>query len=260
MPPDAPSYQEHRPHPALSSFVECYWSFRARLGRDAPLSKRVLPDGCMDILFDLSPDGEARVHPRVIGTMLNPLDVTHAGEVRLFGVRFKPGGARPWSCVPSGELTDRHAWLADIWGSDALDLQERLMAVTPGKLEPTLVDRILMDRLERADAVPDEAVLRASRLATLDPQCTVDAMARASGLGRRQLERRFHATVGVTPKTFSRIARFRRAANTLHADPAADLSRVAHGAGYADQPHFTREFRAFSGTTPGDYRSLCLAL
>ena len=134
------------------------------------------------------------------------------------------------------------------------------MAATPGKLEPTLVDRILMDRLERADAVPDEAVLRASRLATLDPQCTVDAMARASGLGRRQLERRFQATVGVTPKTFSRIARFRRAANTLHVDRAADLSRVAHGAGYADQPHFTREFRVFSGTTPGDYRSLYLAL
>ncbi len=36
------------------------------------------------------------------------------------------------------------------------------------------------------------------------------------------------------------------------------LAEVAAGAGFADQSHFTRAFRAYTGVTPGRYRELLL--
>jgi AraC-like DNA-binding protein len=60
--------------------------------------------------------------------------------------------------------------------------------------------------------------------------------------------------VGVAPKLACRVARFRAAVSLLHDRPRTDLSAVAFDAGYADQPHLTREFRALAGMTPGAYR------
>ena len=52
----------------------------------------------------------------------------------------------------------------------------------------------------------------------------------------------------------ARIARFRRAAQLLAAHPHLALSRVAHEAGYYDQPHFTKEFGRLAGRSPLAYR------
>jgi AraC-like DNA-binding protein len=80
------------------------------------------------------------------------------------------------------------------------------------------------------------------------PATPVPALADASGIGERQLRRRFAAAVGYGPKTFARIARFQRALALLRAgEPAAG---AAYAAGYADQAHMTREMRALAGRTP----------
>jgi AraC-like DNA-binding protein len=76
------------------------------------------------------------------------------------------------------------------------------------------------------------------------------------GLSERQLRRRFVAAVGYGPKTLEGVFRMRRAmslSDTISADGirlrAAD---VAMAAGYADQPHMTREMRRLTGMTPGE--------
>ena len=48
------SYREYPPCSALDEYIECYWSREARVGGESPTTQRVLPDGCVDILFDLS--------------------------------------------------------------------------------------------------------------------------------------------------------------------------------------------------------------
>ncbi len=66
------------------------------------------------------------------------------------------------------------------------------------------------------------------------------------GLSERQLRRRFHAAAGYGPKTLQRVLRFRR----FLAGPRGDLARAALEAGYADQPHLTREVARLAGTSP----------
>lgn len=208
----------------------------------------------MDIIFDLA--GGASSPPLAVGTMTRPLEVQRGGRQSLLGVRFRPGGATPFMPGEAHVLTDTATALHDLWGAGAAETGERLFdgGGTTGRL--SVLDDVLRRRLERRRPAVDEAVLHAAELATRSRgTASVHAMAKAAGLGRRQLERRFLDAVGIPPKVVARVLRFRHAVTLLHTRPGDGLSRVAFAAGYADQSHFSREFRALAHTTPGRYRT-----
>ena len=71
------------------------------------------------------------------------------------------------------------------------------------------------------------------------------------GLSERQLRRRVEDAVGYPPRTLARILRFQRFLDGRPcAGPERDLARLAAEAGYADQPHLTRESRRLGGLPP----------
>lgn len=90
----------------------------------------------------------------------------------------------------------------------------------------------------------------AARLTT----ATVSAVAEDLRVSERHLRRLFRETVGVGPKTFARLARFRHALGTAR-DWSRKSARVnwaglATAAGYYDQAHLIAEFRLIAGVTP----------
>lgn len=96
--------------------------------------------------------------------------------------------------------------------------------------------------------VPDAVRAAVGGILTSRGTARIDRVADASGVGRRQLERLFHAHVGVTPKRLASLARFAWAAGQLRRGRAgADL---ALRAGYADQAHFIRAFAELAGAPP----------
>jgi AraC-like DNA-binding protein len=56
--------------------------------------------------------------------------------------------------------------------------------------------------------------------------------------------------VGVTPHHYLRILRFRGAVRFLRERRLEKMSDLASELGYADQSHFIKEVKAFSGYTP----------
>ena len=85
----------------------------------------------------------------------------------------------------------------------------------------------------------------------------IERLRRELGCSRRHLSARFREEIGLTPKAFARILRFQRTVGLL--DGGADLAGVALACGFADQPHFTREFRALAGRTPTEFLAARLA-
>ncbi len=69
-------YREYAPAPALATMVRCYWAIRGDPAAEHALVNRVMPDSCMDVIFDLRAPLEARA--RVIGTMLKASERTVA--------------------------------------------------------------------------------------------------------------------------------------------------------------------------------------
>jgi transcriptional regulator GlxA family with amidase domain len=81
----------------------------------------------------------------------------------------------------------------------------------------------------------------------------VGIVAAESGLSRRRFIEVFAEEVGFTPKLYLRLMRFNRVLDRVFGATNVDWSEVAYLHGYADQPHFNREFREFSGLTPSQY-------
>jgi AraC-like DNA-binding protein len=69
-------------------------------------------------------------------------------------------------------------------------------------------------------------------------------------IGERQLQRLFKTTVGIGPKLYSRIVRFRMAYEKAQSERKTSWTDVAYDHGYTDQAHFVKDFKTFTGLTP----------
>jgi AraC-like DNA-binding protein len=248
--PGAAAYRETGPPPGFAQAVECFWSSEAP-APGAPQRHHVLPDGCMDILFDFR--AEMREPVTIVGTMSRALVVETGGATDLFGIRFRPGGLPALLRLDAAELRDASLDLAAIAGPLARELWERLAEASPSArpgiaaraLPPSPVDRLVAHC--------------AARIAASAGTLPIAELERSTGAGARRIERAFARHVGVGPKVFARIARFRALVAAAQAGEGgwADLAAAA---GYADQPHMTREFRHLSGLSPGEWLASAAAV
>jgi AraC-like DNA-binding protein len=252
MTPRWPQYHEVRPGPVLLPYVQCYWSLIATAAPS--FWTRVCPDVCADIIVDLS----ARLPPAArvdgartyaVGTMRQASRVPLGGNIHLLGVRFRPSVAELFFRLPMHQLTDRTVPLPDIW--DGAALLECLVAEAPTAADRiSRLEAVLLERLRRAPE-PAPAIRQAiGFIARTAGTRSVRELAETVGLGGRHLERRFRDAVGVSPKLFSRVVRFRRALALLRRPNRPPWPQLAAEAGYFDQAHLIREVRALAGTTP----------
>jgi methylphosphotriester-DNA--protein-cysteine methyltransferase len=76
------------------------------------------------------------------------------------------------------------------------------------------------------------------------------------GMSQKHLIAQFKQMVGVPPKGLARLCRFKNVIYSLDPMQPVDWTRVAHQACYYDQPHFNKDFEAFTGHSPTDYLRL----
>jgi len=226
--------------------VECYWALTAE--QASPWKSRILPDGSNDLIIDLS----AEPRPFVVGAMRRADVVPLSGRVDLLGVRFRPGGALPFLRVPLNQLTDKHVALDRLWGGAADSLADAVAAAPPGD-RVTVLERMLLAGL-RQPRLDDDLILRAVTLMRRTRGgIGIRAAAQALGTGERRLERAFDLAVGLSPKRFARVLRFLGAVREIGRLAVRPGAAVALDSGYADQPHFIREFKRLAGVTPAQY-------
>ncbi|GHJ16339.1 MULTISPECIES: helix-turn-helix transcriptional regulator [unclassified Micromonospora] len=210
---------------------------------------RVLPDGCLDLLWS------SRAGLLVAGPdRVAQVSWSAPGE-RWIGLRLPPGVGPAVFGVPAEELRDRRVPLADLWGRAAVEPADRIRAaIDPGGARcaadwcdagATILEEVARARL-RAAGGPDP--LGAHVAARLAAGATVAATAAEVGLGARALHRRSRALFGYGPKTLARILRMGRALDL--ARRGVPLAEVAVRSGYADQAHLTRDVRELTGVPP----------
>ncbi|WP_370066088.1 helix-turn-helix domain-containing protein [Streptacidiphilus sp. MAP5-3] len=203
----------------------------------APTPVRVLPDGCMDLIWM---DGELLV----AGPDTAAQVVSGAAGQHYTGLRFAPGRAAAVLGVAAWELRDQRVPLAAL-RSDRLvrEWSERVGdAADRGVALETLAAQLAETR-DLADPVPPGV------LGGLRRGLAVPALARGLALSERQLRRRCLDAFGYGPKTLDRVLRLGRALGPARG--GLPFAQVAAVAGYADQAHLAREVRALAGVPLG---------
>lgn len=229
-----------------SSPVECMWEMRGDSG-----VQRVVTDARVEIVFHLAHGFEQQRGGRwapqpqaiVAGQITRPLLIRPTAPVDTFGIRLKSWAAGAVIGCDAASFTDCISDGAAIHRKWAL-LLERL-GNAPAR------QRLDLARDAMRLSARGERLVGAVQLAeALSGQCTVDALARASSLSARQLDRLFYRNVGVGPKLFLRMLRFRSVFVRVRDQSNTNWAAVAAAAGYNDQSHLNRDFRQFAGCSP----------
>jgi AraC-like DNA-binding protein len=238
-------YAEAAPSPALAPFVVHYWIVTWDLTGRPPYEQHVLPYPCVNVTFR---PGRCRV----AGVPRGRFSEVLSGSGRVFGVRFRPGGFRPFLDTPVSSITGRFVPVAELYGAAGARLSDEILAAGDAAAVAA-VDAFLARFAPRRDA-DAELVAAVVDRAIDDPGIArVDQLAAGSGVGVRRLQRLFRDHVGVGPKWVIRRYRLHEAAARAAAGAGLDLVGLAAELGYSDQAHLTRDFTALVGCPPARY-------
>ncbi|MTD45075.1 helix-turn-helix domain-containing protein [Conexibacter sp. W3-3-2] len=238
------------PSCTLRGHVLAYAGFASR--DPAPVRRAELPFGGVAVILAL--DGGWLIDGEAFGSFAGgltevPVMTENVGAAELVQIDLTPLGARALLGVPGRELTGAVVALEDLLGRELPLLVERLALTASWAARFALLDAFVARRVAAATPVGADVARAFARLHETHGALRVDALARELHCSTRHLSRRFGEAVGLPPKAYARLLRFERAAARLRAAPC-DLGRVAAECGYADQAHFNRDFRTYTGTTP----------
>ncbi len=251
-------HQRLAPPRALAPFVQHFWFVQWDLRRANPSTAETLPHPNCYLAFehDLErPDHDPCVHQRaeIYGVTTGKFSRTMQGQGRVFGVKFQPGGLRPFLRSSISELTDRIVPASQVFGPDVLPLATQLRALHTPQTMAAAVSAYL-DR--HRPPLDRNTALAVSLVAAIldDPTIlTVDALVKRGGLGIRVLQRLFKEYVGVSPKWVIRRFRLHELLEHFHSGEALDGAQLALDLGYSDQAHLINDFRKLAGFTPTEY-------
>jgi AraC-like DNA-binding protein len=253
----------HVVHPALRPHVAAMHGYRyeeltpgVHRGLPSPYLTLVLTvDEPLSIAAHADPAQAPDAYDAMVGGLhTRPALIAHNG--RQFGVQLSltVAGARALLGVPAAALAATDCHLTDVLGPAGRELTERFREAAdwPGRF--AAVEAVLL-RLLCDATLPSPEVAEAWRLTTAAAgRLPVAEIARRVGWSPRHLGERFRAETGLGPKEAARVARFDRARRALAARVASgrapDLAALAATAGFYDQAHLAREWRAFSGLPP----------
>ncbi len=250
----SPHYQEFAPPNAIADLIDAFWCFLTPCTAlpNACLRHRVLPDGCMDLIFrcQRSTDGEM-YNPQL--TIYGATDRFNLFEIRpateFVGVRFSPGMAGLFLKVNPIDLFQQEVKPQDC--SEAfVNIFDRLCecSSTEQVLSSLQASLLVLRAVREGISLPIRAALRL--VSTSKGRMPVSQIAKVVGVSERTLRRGVTKTVGLSPKVLGRILRFQSAMTRVRSQQTADLCRIALECGYVDQSHMGREFQQFSGSTP----------
>ena len=247
------SFREVAPCAALAPYIRCFW------GSERPLPNRpshaeglVIPDTCMDIIFSVD-YAQNRVSSAFCTldeqSYRTPAGGESGGLSATFAIRF-------------------YAWTACLFAEDKLNGSanghfpvdaffrriERMLAPILFE-ETTLMGKVLAAEKTLLAALrpekADPAVLNAiHHILRTEGRVRISGVSAAIALSPRQLERRFDAAMGVSPKTLASLMRYQLLWQDMALNPRFSVLDAVDRFGYADQSHLLHDFRLRHGMSP----------
>ncbi|MGB5820992.1 MAG: helix-turn-helix domain-containing protein [Saonia sp.] len=263
---DTVTYQRHEPCTDLKTYISYYWYMENGENEEQVHPDLLIPDGYPEIIFIL--EGSYYKRPladesqitsvyssSVIGIQNKSLLVKRVGKVKLFGIKFKPMGFYRFFGQMAVRTFGDTLVLTEFNVPYLLELEQTLKNKDSSDNAVALINGTLRAHISRIKYSKKEAIVQECIHGILSTKgnITLDELSKNIKKGKRQIQRYFKECVGISPKKFSNLIRFK---SVYKKNVLSDTS-LGHffDHGYFDQSHFIKDFRVNLGLTPSNTSS-----
>ncbi|HYF69858.1 MAG TPA: helix-turn-helix transcriptional regulator [Ohtaekwangia sp.] len=244
-------YRLYLPPVATRQYIKYFWSLDKSAGEALPPVYKSMADGYAEVVFSIN--GSFKEYYNYGGYVLpqhsNHRTLTIGENIGLFGVRLYPYAIFPMFGIASHEVANN---VHDIHSFLGRDLVNGITEAESHAERVSVFCRCLLRKFDKAPTLLERAVHRMIETHGME---RMTSLCNLLSISERQLERKFKEAVGLSPKQYSRILRFQYSKRRF-VGHANSFAQIAFDCNYADQPHFARDFREFSGMTVSEYANL----
>lgn len=242
----------------LKKLIKYFWVLDNNL--PIVLNHKILPTNNIDILFNFKAPMTFEKNGDLFNTPGNiyfsGLSNTHTiirqeGEIQTIGVSFFPGGLYPFIKIPVSDFKNETIGLETVLGGMTIEIEEKLRATDNIVNRIALLEHFFLSLLNQTSRLKDDYHTLLSHFHAM--RMNINTFCKEYGIHPRKLERIFNKFIGTSPKQFLRLSRFQQIVRKLLVSPQADLTALAHEFGFFDQAHFSKDFKAFTGSSPVNY-------
>lgn len=254
-------YLEYKPTESLSKYIQLIWISESESSDDFYAKEKILPDGIVEIVFHFrgtfiihNSNGEKIKQPKgfAVSQMRKFIEIESNRATGFVSVRFYPWGAHHFFKEPISNFLDNTIDIKNLWKDDYQIILQRIKKVCNDE-KVDIIQEFLSDCLlqNKKNSIKIDNAIKLIR--KTKGQDSIDQICNKTNLTYKQLERKFLATIGTTPKVFSRTTRFLHLCHHLKEYENKNMTQLTYDFDYYDQAHFIKDFRTFTGLTPKEY-------
>ncbi len=251
------TFKQISPPDYLKDYVEAFWISEGT--RSATVG--AIADGRPGIVFHKT-DGDLYLnHTKKLSTIflygqtVKPIEMNAAGRFRMIGLHFFPHVMKLLFGISAHELTDTCLDLNLLPDTTGKHLSNRLIDAETAKEQIDIISNFLFELANKNNITMDATLYFAvQQLIRSKGNVPLKELHRQLNVTERSFERKFEQYVGISPRMFSRICRFQGSLHQIQNREYRKLSDIAFDNGYADQSHFIRTFKEFTGLSPIAYK------
>lgn len=246
--------EQYIPVPALRSFIRSFMIIES----EHAVQNQILPDTALVMAFRLRGtvvEKDKGVLPAAVlgGLRKTSRSLTYTGNTANLLIVFREDGAAAFFKAPMHELFGDSAPLDNFIRRQQLaDITEELAAADSNEICIDLIQRFLLKHViqTKPDLLVQEAI---NSIRRAGGNVRIKQLLDDLHISQDAFEKRFRKITGASPKQFASIVRLR---GLIGRADSGTLTELAYNAGYFDQAHFIKDFKSFTGKTPGEfYRS-----
>ena len=253
-------FKKIKPGRSVSLFVKDIFIFEEK-NKKQQTELPFFADGYPGLMFQETVNG-LFVNPHnkkmpvlfLYGQTIRPIELVIKGSYKLIVFQLYPFVLKSFFGVDPRGLNDECFDLAQIKNTGIKTIINGLQDEPDFANRIKMITAFLKDRFETKKEMLDLQVLQAINLIINNKgQLTIGQLCKELHLTERTLERRFVNEVGISPKQFSVIIKFQQSLEQLSVRDFSKLTDIVYSNGFADQSHFIRVFKAFTGKTPKNF-------
>lgn len=248
----------YKPQPALADYVSHIMIQEAKpnFGYQAyspfpPTPQHMINFYPRDVIKTFLGNGQIVDSPQsiIVGPQVSKVDITMGSNHLIISVGFQPGGLHRLLKIPLYEMLDQAYDAELVLGKDIKEVNERLKEAATHQQMKLIVETYLLKKIVTNALMPWERVMKLQLLCK--GSMAIGDAASLACLSSRQYERKSNELMGYSPKLFSKLIRFSAAYRLKESNLDQSWTSIAHASGYYDQMHLIRDFKEFTGSTPG---------